>query len=249
MVDLHSHILPGVDDGARTMDDSVGLGRAAVLDGVTTMAATPHVRDDYPTSAETMERLTGEVRGALRAAGVPLEVVTGGEVAIDALAPMGVEEILRFSIAGAGRHLLVEFPYIGWPLRLPTEIERLRRLGITALIAHPERNRDVQERPERLAALVDAGALVQMTAASVDGRLGPSARRAAMRLLDLRLAHVVASDAHMPGTRAVGMSRAADALRDGSLARWLTDDAPAAIASGEDPPPRPEGRRRRRLWG
>jgi protein-tyrosine phosphatase len=247
MIDLHSHILPGIDDGARTMDDSVGLGRAAVVDGVTTMAATPHVRDDYPTSAETMERLTGEVRGALRAAQVPLEVVTGGEVAIDALVTIGAEEIVRFSIAGAGRHLLVEFPYYGWPLRLPSEIDRLRRLGMTALIAHPERNPDVQERPERLAALVEAGALVQMTAASLDGRLGRPAQRAAMRLLDLRLAHVVASDAHMPGTRAVGLSRAADALRDERLARWLTWDVPAAIVSGEDPPPRPEGRRRWRL--
>lgn len=249
MIDLHSHILPGVDDGARTMEASVDLGRAAVADGVTTMVATPHVRDDYPTSAETMERLTGEVREALRAARVPLEVASGGEVAIDALIPMGSEEIVRFSIAGAGRHLLVEFPYNGWPLRLPSEIERLRRLGVTPLIAHPERSRDVQERPERLAALVDAGALVQMTAASVDGRLGQSARLTAMRLLDLRLAHVLASDAHMPGTRAVGMSRAADALRDESLARWLTREAPAAILVGEEPPSRPPGRRRRRLWG
>jgi protein-tyrosine phosphatase len=249
VIDLHSHILPGVDDGARTMADSIGLARDAVRDGVTTIVATPHVRDDYPTSAETMERLTGEVREALRAARVVLEVVTGGEVAIDALVPMAGEDLTRFSIAGTGRYLLVEFPYSGWPLRLPSEIERLRARGLTALIAHPERSRDVQERPERLGPLVDAGALVQVTAASVDGRLGRPARRTAMRLLDLGLAHVVASDAHMPGTRAVGMSRAADALRDERLARWLTVDAPAAIVAGEDLPPRPAGRRRWALWG
>jgi protein-tyrosine phosphatase len=248
VIDLHSHILPGIDDGARTIVDSLGLARDAVRDGVATMVATPHVREDYPTRPETMERLTGELREALRAAGVPLEIATGGEVAIDALVPMGGEEIVRFSIAGAGRHLLVEFPYNGWPLRLPSEVERLRGLGLTALIAHPERSRDVQERPERLAALVDAGALVQVTAASVDGRLGRSARRAAMRLLDLGLAHVVASDAHMPGVRAVGMSRAAEALRDERLARWLTLEVPAAILSGEDPPPRPASRRRWALW-
>jgi protein-tyrosine phosphatase len=249
MIDLHSHILPGIDDGARTMIDSVGLARDAVRDGVATMVATPHVRDDYPTRPETMERLTGEVREALRAAEIPLEVVTGGEVAIDALVPMGGGELARFSIAGAGRYLLVEFPYHGWPLGLPSEIERLHGMGLTALIAHPERSRDVQERPERLAPLVEQGALVQVTAASVDGRLGRSARRAAMRLLDLGLAHVVASDAHMPGIRAVGMSHVAEALRDERLARWLTLDVPAAVVAGEEPPPRPAGRRRWALWG
>lgn len=248
MIDLHSHILPGIDDGPRTMVESVGLARDAVRHGVTTMVATPHVREDYPTPPQTMERLTREVREALRAAGVPLEIVTGGEVAIDALVPMGAEEIARFSIAGANRYLLVEFPYSGWPLRLPGQIERLCGLGLTALIAHPERSRDVQERPERLATLVELGALVQVTAASVDGRLGRSARRAAMRLLDLGLAHVVASDAHMPGVRAVGMSRAAEALRDERLARWLTLEVPAAVLAGEQPPPRPAGRRRWALW-
>jgi protein-tyrosine phosphatase len=249
MIDLHSHILPGVDDGARTMVDSLDIAREALRDGVTTIAATPHVRGDYPTRAETMERLTAELRGALRDAGLPLEVVTGGEVAIDALVAMDDDDRARFSIAGAGRHLLVEFPYSGWPLRLPSEIERLRAGGLTAVIAHPERSPEVQERPERLAPLVDEGALVQVTAASVDGRLGRAARRTAMRLLDLGLAHVVASDAHMPGTRAAGMGRAADALRDERLARWLTADVPAAIVAGEDPPPRPAGRRRRTLWG
>jgi protein-tyrosine phosphatase len=248
MIDLHSHILPGVDDGARTMVDSVDLARAAVRDGVTTMVATPHVRDDYPTSAETMERLTEWVGEALREARVPLRVVTGGEVAIGSLLRMDGDEIARFSIAGTGRYLLVEFPYRGWPLPLPSEVERLRRLGVTALIAHPERSRDVQEHPERLAPLIDAGALVQLTAASVDGRLGRPARSAAMRLLDLGLAHVVASDAHMPGTRSVGMSRAADAVRDERLARWLTLDAPAAVVAGEEIPPRPAGRRRRSFW-
>lgn len=248
MIDLHSHILPGVDDGARTLDDSVDLARAAVLDGVTAMVATPHVRDDHPTSLDTMRARTEEVRAVLRAASVPLEVHTGGEVALDALIAMDGDEIAGFSIAATGRYLLVEFPYGGWPLRLADELARLRGLGVTPVIAHPERSRDVQARPERLGALVDAGALVQLTAASLDGRLGRAAARTAFRLLAAGMAHVVASDAHMPGTRAVGMSRAAEAIGDERLARWTTRDVPAAIVAGAPVPERPRGRRRPRLW-
>jgi protein-tyrosine phosphatase len=248
VIDLHSHILPGIDDGARTMADSVGIARDAVSDGVTTMVATPHVREDYPTGGETMERLVGEVRDELRRAGIPLEVKTGGEVAMEQLIPMGIDELRRFSLGGGGRYVLVEFPYHGWPLPLPSQVERLHGLGLTAIIAHPERSGEVQGRPGRLGPLVDAGALVQLTAASVDGRLGRASRAAAMRLLEMGLAHVVASDAHMPGTRAAGLSSAVVALGGGPLARWLTHDVPSAIVDGDPIPRRPPEQPRRRRW-
>ena len=244
MIDLHSHILPGVDDGARSIADSVALARDAVRDGISAMVATPHVRHDYPTTPAVMERLVAQVRDALAGAGADLEVWTGGEIALEPLMRMDGESLARFSLGGSGRYVLVEFPYSGWPLPLPSQIDRLAALGITAVIAHPERSVEVQSRPQRLAPLVDAGALVQLTAASLDGRLGRSCRRAAMRLLDLGLAHVIASDAHMPGTRAVGMSAAAEAVGDERLAAWLTRDVPAAIVAGEAIPPRPAGRRR-----
>lgn len=244
MIDLHCHILPAIDDGARTMDDSVDLARAAARDGVSAIVATPHVREDYPTGWETMERLVSEVRRALAENGVPLVVHTGGEIALGPLMEMDDEALRRFSLAGTGRYVLVEFPYHGWPLPLAAEVDRLAGMGVTAVIAHPERSRDVQERPGRLAPLVEAGALVQLTAASVDGRLGRASEEASRRLLRADLAHVIASDAHMPGVRAVGMSRAAEALDDDALARWTTHDVPAAIVAGEGPPPRPRSRRR-----
>lgn len=248
MIDVHSHILPGVDDGARTLSDSVGIALQAVNDGVTAIVATPHVREDYPTGGETMERLVGEVRRALAEIELPLTVHTGGEVALGPLMAMGIDELRRFSLGGAGRYVLVEFPYHGWPLPLASQVERLGRLGLTAVIAHPERSREVQERPGRMGPLVEAGALVQLTAASVDGRLGHPSRRAAARLLEMGLAHVLASDAHMPGVRAAGLSSAAAAIGDGALARWLTRDVPAALVEGADVPGRP-ARARRRTWG
>jgi protein-tyrosine phosphatase len=108
------------------------------------------------------------------------------------------------------------------------------------VIGHPERNTAVQEDEERLAALVRAGALVQVTAASLDGRLGSRTRACAKRLLDAELVHLLGSDAHSPGLREVGLSRARAAVGDDELARWLTEDVPSAIVENEALPPRPE---------
>jgi protein-tyrosine phosphatase len=109
----------------------------------------------------------------------------------------------------------------------------------------------VQERPERLAGVVTAGTLVQLTAASLDGRLGRSSRAAAFRLLDLGLAHVIASDAHAPTIRQIGMRAAAETVGGGALAQWLTLDVPRALLDGRPLPERPEPqttRARRLPW-
>ena len=248
MIDLHSHILPGVDDGARTLAESVDIARAAAAAGTRILAATPHVREDYPTSAETVERLVVELQRTVRAAGIALELRPGGEVAIDKLAELEATELRRFGLGGNPSYLLVEFPYYGWPLDLGERIFRLRGAGITAVIAHPERNSEVQVAPHRMEPLVRAGALVQLTGASVDGRLGKRPRTAARALLDLRCAHLVASDAHSPDVRGVALAPAVDALADSALAEWLVASVPAAIVAGTPLPPRPESRARRRHW-
>ena len=206
MIDLHSHILPGIDDGVRTSAEALALARAAAEDGVRTIAATPHVRDDYPTRPETMERAVEELRRLLDAEGVPVELLPGGELALDQLASHTPEELRRFGLGGSGGYLLVEFPYAGWPLALEPQVHWLAAGGLTAVLAHPERNDSVQERPERLDAVLELGALVQVTAASVDGRLGRRVQKAALRLIREGRAHMIASDAHAPGVRQVGMS-------------------------------------------
>jgi protein-tyrosine phosphatase len=244
MVDLHSHILAGLDDGARTLEESVQIAQTAAQDGISVMAATPHVRDDFPTAAETMERMVLELEGILREKGIGLRVLGGAEIAIARLHTLSDRDLSLFGLGGNPRYLLVEFPYFGWPLSLETEIRTLRRRGITPVLAHPERSPEVQLDPARVVPLVAAGALIQLTAASVDGRLGRRNERTAAALIASGDAHIIASDAHWPGLRAAGLSSAAAAIGDPELAGWMTQGVPSAIVEDESIPPRPPTRPR-----
>jgi protein-tyrosine phosphatase len=247
VIDLHAHVLPGVDDGPATLEESLGILRAAAAEGVTRIAATPHVRDDYPTAPETMERLVSELGSAAREAGIPLEVLRGGELDLAFLRRLDDAVLRRFGLGGNPGLLLLEFPYSGWPLDLRELVFDLSLRGFTLVLAHPERNAEVQEAPERLRPLVEAGVAVQLTAASVDGRVGRRAQHCARTLLDSGLADLLASDAHTPSVRQVGLVEALEALGDPELGRWLVDDVPAALLAGAPLPPRPERRRRRRF--
>ena len=242
MIDLHSHVLPGIDDGAADLDEALAMCRAAAADGTEVLAATPHVRHDHPTTPERMESVLATVRDA---AADTLTLVPGGELDLSEL-DRPLEELLGFALAGNPGYLLVETPYHGWPLDIALRFERLLADDVTPVLAHPERSLDVQQRPELLGGLVDAGALVQVTAASVDGRLGRGPQLCVRRLLDAGLVHLIASDAHAPTVRAIGLGSAARAIGDAPLASWLTDEVPRAIVERRTVPPRPPGGRPRR---
>lgn len=240
MIDLHSHVLPGLDDGPRTVADAVEIVHAAAAEGVRILVATPHVREDYPTEPDEMEAALD----ALRAATDEVELRGGGELALDFIAELEPGELQRFALGGSNA-LLLEFPYYGWPLDLPDVVFRLTAQGFRPVLAHPERNRDVIASPERLRPLVDSGVVVQVTAASVEGRLGKTFRDAALDLIGRGFVHVLASDAHTADVRAYGLRAGADVLDDPPLARWLTRDVPAALLANEELPERP--RRKFRL--
>ncbi|HVS84915.1 MAG TPA: CpsB/CapC family capsule biosynthesis tyrosine phosphatase [Gaiellaceae bacterium] len=250
IVDLHSHVLPALDDGPETLEESVEAGRAAVAAGVTILAATPHVRQDYPTTADRMEEALAAVRSAYAREGVGLDLRGGGELDLEWLAVLEPREVRRFGLAGNPSYVLVEFPSGAWPLNLRSVVFQLALEGIAPVLAHPEINPDVQAHPERLRELVDAGALVQVTAASLDGRYGAVALRTAELLLTAELVHLVASDAHGADMRGFDFGGAARRIADPELERWLLHDVPGAIAGAmplPERPRRPEHVRRGRL--
>jgi protein-tyrosine phosphatase len=223
------------------------MARAAAADGVTTVAATPHVRADYPTTFEAIRDGVASLRARLASEGVDLAVLTGAEVSVEIASAATTDDLAPLGLGGNPAYLLVEMPYVGWPLTLPELVGRLVSEGIRPVIAHPERNPRVGERPEELRPLVDSGALVQVVAGSLTGDFGPGVARTAGRLLELELAHLLASDEHRPGGRG-SLARAVELL-DARLGAWLAHDVPRAIVAGAELPARPAGgRARRRRW-
>jgi protein-tyrosine phosphatase len=244
VIDLHHHILPGIDDGPADMERSVELARAAEADGIQVVAATPHLREDHPgvRCGELAARVS-RLNAAIAAADLALEVLAGGELDVLWVQQASPEDLRLASYGQAGTDVLLETPYGPLAPSFEAAIERLGSLGYRVLLAHPERNREFQEEPERLGDLVARGLLVQVTAASLASRDGRSrSRSAAMHLIEHGIAHVIASDAHSAQRfRPPNLSAGVEAVTglDPELARWMVVDAPLAILSGAPLPPRP----------
>jgi len=237
LIDLHCHLLPGVDDGALDLDDSAAMAVRAVREGISAVCATPHVRGDHEVRIGEIAGRVAALGEELERRGIDLRVLAGGEVAEPVLARLDDAE-LRAVALGGGRFVLLE-PVAG-PLsdRLDAAVERLRRRGFRALIAHPERHL-AEDLFARLARLVERGALVQATAAALER--GPAVE--GMRALAARgLVHVLATDAHSShGGRPMRIAGGLDALRDVERVAphldWIAHAAPEEIVSGGDPRP------------
>ncbi len=238
MIDLHSHVLPGIDDGPATLDGSVAIARAAVAAGIETLLATPHVSSRYPNDAETIARGVAEVSARLLEEQIPLEIRPGAEIAMTHLAEMDVDELERLGLGG-GPWLLVEPPFTALATGLDAIVAGLLRGGHRVLLAHPERCPAFQREPRLVDTLVADGALTSLTAGSLAGRFGSTVRQFALALLERGLVHNVASDAHDVERRAPGIAAELEQAGFGSLCEWLAEDVPAAILSGGEIPARP----------
>lgn len=235
MIDLHCHVLPGVDDGALDLADSIAMARVGAHDGVTAICATPHIRHDHDVRIAGLPARRAALQRALTRAGVAVRVLGGGEVSETIAERLTDDELRAVTLGAAGRWILLE-PRPG-PLSasLTETVAHLAARGFRSLIAHPERHL-AEDLFARLADAIAAGALVQATAAHVVG--GPAA--AGMHELARRgLVHVVASDAHSShGGRPVRLSGAIARLRDvealAGHADWIACAAPAAIVAGHD---------------
>jgi protein-tyrosine phosphatase len=258
MIDLHCHILPGIDDGPVNLDFSVAMARQAEEAGIHVMVATPHVRSDYPNDPVTIEAGVRELNDALTVADVEVRVLAGAEVSLPKAAELD-DETLRALCLGSGHYLLVESPYRSSDIDLEGIVANLHSRGFRPVLAHPERCPIFQRDPDRLTRLVNGGLLCSITGGSLAGRFGSTVRKFSLELLYDGLVHDVASDAHdhlhRPPDLLTGFESAeADLPGIRGQASWFTVTAPVAIVTGRealparpDPPPRPPTSRWRRL--
>jgi protein-tyrosine phosphatase len=244
VIDLHAHVLPGVDDGARDLEEALGMLRVAAGDGTKTVCATPHAHGpDYDVPRARAEEAFAALSRAAAEAGIPIEVRLASEVWYRPdLATLAREGRLA-SFSGSGRrYVLIEFP----PTHVPPEAEevyfRLRLEGYTPVIAHPERNPGFWGAGEKVERFREQGALVQVTAGSLTGMFRAEARRAAKDLVRRGAVDLIASDCHRTDRRPPGLSEAAQVLgkwAGKSEAERLTVGVPAAILAGAAAPGAP----------
>ena len=244
-VDIHCHILPGLDDGARDWDETLAMARQAVAQGVRRVIATPHQSGQFP--ANTPDRILARVFEAqerLRIAGITLELLPGADVRVTEhlIAKLAYNEIM--TLGNLGKHLLLELPP-DLALSLDELLYELELRGVRSILSHPERNTALQADTALLKRLVSQGCLLQVTAGSFLDRFGRAARRTAFRLLHDGLVHIVASDAHNERDRVIDMDTAC-----AIVTREVGDEAsdkmfriiPTLITEGVDyDPPLPYG--------
>ncbi len=238
MIDLHTHVLPGIDDGPATVEGSLALARAAVAGGANTLVATPHVSWRYPNDADTILALVDELNARLGAEEIPLEIRSGAEVAMTRAAELEPSQLSRLGL-GAGGWLLIECPFTPSASGMDALIFDLQRQGHRIVLAHPERCPAFHRDRRALEGLVRGGVLTSITAGSLVGRFGSEVRRVAHELVREELVHNVTSDAHDCDRRPPGMAKELKEAGLEPLSEWLTQQVPAAIIGGEEIPPRP----------
>jgi protein-tyrosine phosphatase len=241
MIDIHCHILPGVDDGAEDWEECLRMARIAVEDGIETIVATPHWPGDEggASRSDRVQALAREVQERLDQEGIPLRVLPGHELVIlpeilDELASGGALSCPPEG-TGTARYALLETPYHHLPFFLRDILFQVQSRGFTPILAHPERNPTVQSKPETVQEFVAAGCLVQVTAGSLLGQFGGPAQKTARTLLRRGWAHVIATDAHSPENRPPRLSGAvqeAAQLIGEEAARRTVESTPAAVVRG-----------------
>ncbi|MCY0876976.1 MAG: tyrosine protein phosphatase [Firmicutes bacterium] len=229
-VDCHSHILPGVDDGARTLEQSLVMARVAVAQGTDRMFATPHgYTSSFHVDPHVILEKTRVLHTALQEAQIPLKVLPGMEVHHFVRAHGGEsEDLLRLqqqSALGLGgyrnpRHVLLEFSFDDWPRDAGDTLRQCKMAGIQVVLAHPERYIALQKSPDLIEQALEQGAWMQLTSGSILGRFGSKAQELSRLWLSQGYIHIVASDAHGP-TRPPGLQEAYDHIeREWGLGEW-----------------------------
>jgi len=241
MIDIHSHIMPEIDDGARTVEEAVKMAEIAAGDGIEMMVSTPHMFNGLshnPFPDEIAER----IKALQQAFGSTLKILPGNEVHIShEIADQAKSH--RVTPINNRNYMLVEFPQLTVPLGVDDLFYKLQLQSIYPILVHPERNAQIQGRPSIVAGLVERGVLIQVTAMSMTGEFGPIPKQCAEILLKHNCVHFLATDTHRPERRPPILSKGRDAaakIIGAEGARKLVYDNPLAVVNGEpveiDPP-------------
>lgn len=240
MIDTHSHILPGLDDGAKTIAESLDIVRQLQEAGFKTIVATPHVLEgtDYLLPAEILTA-TEQVRQAVTEAGIPVEIVPGAENYIFPDMGKWVREGKLLTLGNTGKYILVELPMLEIPHYTDQVFFELQVQGLTPILAHPERNKGIVDEPELLLEWAKKGVLFQLDLRSLRGRYGPKSQELAETLLHSDLIHFVGSDAHRVSRSGSSEREALQSVRDligEERFRELTQMNPQRILEGKAVP-------------
>ena len=240
MIDLHCHILPGLDDGPATIEESIAMAESAIADGITHVVATPHSNSRYFFDFSHVRQLRDELQARI---GVRLDIATGCDFHLN---PENLESLRkepRHFCINQRDFLLVEFNEFSIPPSMDQTLHEIQLAGLQPVITHPERNGILRSRPERLKKWIRQGFFAQVTAGALTGGFGAGCQRDALRWIAEGLIHFVASDAHNTRTRRLRLQPAFDVVLDqfgDEKAQVLFHDNPLAAFEGRPLPYVPE---------
>ncbi|WP_368297502.1 tyrosine-protein phosphatase [Cytobacillus firmus] len=211
MIDIHCHILPGMDDGAQTFADSLDMAKEAVREGISSIIATPHHNQSYHNTKDEIILAVKDLNNSLKEASIPLEILPGQEVRIYGEIVEGLNngEILSLS---QSQYMFIEFPSNHVPRYADKILFDIQLQGLIPIIVHPERNKQLIEQPNLLYQFVEKGALTQVTASSLCGYFGKNIKKFSEQLIEFNLTHFIASDAHNVKNRTFKMAEALDVV-------------------------------------
>lgn len=254
MIDLHCHILAGIDDGPETIEESLEMCRIAAADGITTIVATPHYRPGrYEPDAKHVLSKVDELQAAINEEELDALILLGADIAVTPELPVYLRDMPHLTLNKTGRYFLAELPHSHVFPMWEDFIFSLR--GKTPILTHPERNRAFISRPESLSSFVRRGGLIQITAMGVTGEMGKEVQEYCVFLLKRGLVHVIASDAHSVSDRRPVLSEAMRKTADivgWEHAKRLVSDIPRAIIEGKSielPAPAEPVLRKKRFFG
>ena len=235
--DIHCHIIPCIDDGSANLSESTLMAKKALEDGTTSLIATPHqLGTNSRVSVESIKHGLALLREELRKQEIHVEVLPGADVRIDPELPKLLKQGKVLTLADRGKHVLLELPHETY-YPLEQLLKSLRKQGLVGILSHPERNRGIIKNPDVMWDVIEAGGLLQITAASLTGAFGSSCQEIAELAVDEGLIHFIASDAHDTKHRPFGMRDAYDTICDMAgekLANLVCCENPARVFEGDD---------------